>query len=107
MPMRESMITIGAIYTHDQLALQVKESCLSQSPGAIQRYSSLNKVVVSLWVFSDPESVVGNMEVRVPGGMASTPCLSFIYETLVKRDREFSWSFLFVGGCMEFFCANF
>ena len=72
MPMRESMITIGAIYTHDQLALQVKESCLSQSPGAIQRYSSLNKVVVSLWVFSDPESVVGNMEVRVPGGMAST-----------------------------------
>ena len=32
----------------------------------------MNRVIVGLWVFSDPESVVGNMEVEVPGGMAST-----------------------------------
>ena len=64
-----------AIYILDQLALQAKESCPSQSPSAIQRYPSLNKVVVGLRVFFDPESVVGNLEVGIPGGMALTVCM--------------------------------
>ena len=62
-----------AIYIRDQLALQAKESYPSRSPGVIRRYPSLNRVVVGLRVFSDPELVVGNMEIGVPGGMASTP----------------------------------
>jgi hypothetical protein len=32
----------------------------------------LNRVAVGLRVFSNPESVVGNMEVGILGGMAST-----------------------------------
>ena len=70
-----------AIYIQDQLALlQAKESCPSRSPGAIRRYPSLNRVIVGLRVFFDPESLVGNMEVRIPGGMASTTAmLSIMY----------------------------
>ena len=30
------------------------------------------RVIVGLWVISDLESVAGNMEVRIPGDMAST-----------------------------------
>ena len=73
-PMRIGVITTRgvAIYIQDQLTLQAKESCPSQSLDAIQRCPSSNWVVVGLRVFSDLESVVGKYGSRIRGGMAST-----------------------------------
>ena len=53
MPMKDWMITtwvLLAIYIRDQLALQAKESCPSQSLSAIRRYPSVNRVVIGHWV---------------------------------------------------------